>query len=219
MGLDLAVGVLADLKGTDDEPSGSAFYAEQFAIINGVLRAEGLAEHVEPREPHETFSCDMYGYSGLHYLRRVAAHLALGRAIPPPGDRDADKDPMLYGEYWERFEEHERLKFAHLIIHSDAEGFYVPINFERPLDLSDLKLAGGWVGSAQRLENECRELADALDMPVEMDHEADEMWAAPESQGMGELRWQRYGVETFTCLRLLAACGVSLRTGAAIVFT
>jgi hypothetical protein len=218
MGLDLQVGVLAELKGTDDEPSVSAYYGEQFEIINKALRAEGLEEHVEPREPDETFSCQMYGYGGLHYLRRVAAHLASGRQVPPPGDRDADKDPILYQEYWRRHEAGERLKFQHLIVHSDAEGFYVPVDFERPRDLTRLKLAGGWVGSTQRLQAECSDLAGALGMPVAMDYEADELWEAPETQGLGEMRWQQYGVETFTCLRLLAACGVSLRTGAAIIF-
>jgi hypothetical protein len=218
MGLDLQVGVLAELKGTDDELSVSAHCAGQFEIINKVFRAEGLAEHVEPRAAEETFSCQMYGYGGLHYLRRVAAHLALGRQIPPPGNQDAAKDPILYQEYWRRYETGVRLKYQHLIVHSDAEGFYVPVDFERPRDLSSEKLAGGWVGSTQRLQVECSDLARALDMPVAMDHEADELWEAAETQGLGELRWQQYGVETFTCLRLLAACGVSLRTGAAIVF-
>jgi len=212
------VGVLAELKGTDAEPSVSTYYGEQFEIINKILRAEGLAEHVEPLEPEETFSCQMYGYSGLHYLRRVAAHLALGRRVPPPGDGDAAKDPILYQEYWRRYEAGERLTYEHLIVHSDAEGFYVPVDFERPRDLSSLKLAGDIVGSVQRLQAECTDLAGALDMPTAMNHEAEELWEAIETQGLGELRWQQYGVETFSCLRLLAACGVSLRTGAAIVF-
>ena len=94
MGLALEVGVLADLKGTDDEGSVTALHGEQFEIINKFLRADGLREHIEPQEPNETFLCGMLGYSGLHYLRRVAAHLALGKPIPPPGDKDADKDSM-----------------------------------------------------------------------------------------------------------------------------
>ena len=36
MGLALEVGVLADLKGTDDEASVSALHGEQFEIINKV---------------------------------------------------------------------------------------------------------------------------------------------------------------------------------------
>ena len=75
------------------------------------------------------------------------------------------------------------------------------------------------VGSTQRLHAECSDLARALDMPVEMDHESDAIWNLLKTQGLGQLRWQQYGIETFTCLRLLAASEVSLRAGAAIVFT
>ena len=160
----------------------------------------------------------MFGYGGLHYLRRIAAHLALGKPLPPPGNENADKDPVLYQEYWERFEAGESLKHQHLIVHSDAEGYYVPVDFERPRDLTSEQLTGDWLGSTQRLYAECRELADALGMPVAMDHESDAISGLLETQGRGEQRWQRYGVETFTGLRLLAACEVSLRSKAAIVF-
>ena len=216
MGLGLEVGVLADLRGTDEE--GFSSYHEQFEILNEVLRAEGLAEHAEPQELEDGFSCAMFGYSGLHYLRRVAAHLALGKPIPPPGDGDAYKDPILNQDYWDRFRTGERLEYQHLIVHSDAEGSYVPVDFERALVVTSFPLAGGMLGSTQRLQAECADLAGVLGMPVEMDHESDELWRAPDTQGRGQLRWQQYGVETFTCLRLLAACDASLRTKAAIVF-
>jgi hypothetical protein len=142
----------------------------------------------------------------------------LNKPAPPPGDEDAPNDPLLYGEYWRRFEAGGGLKYRHLIVHSDAEGFYVPVDFERPRDLTKFGLVGGWLGSTQRLHAECGDLAHALEMPVEMDHESDELLEAAQTQGRGDLKWQRYGVETFTCLRLLAACEASLRTKAAIVF-
>jgi hypothetical protein len=101
MGLALEVGVLADLKGTDDKASVFGLHGEQFEIINKAVRADGLGEHIEPQEPNETFSCGMLGYSGPHYLRRIAAHLALGKPIPPR-HKHADKDPLVYGEYCSR---------------------------------------------------------------------------------------------------------------------
>jgi hypothetical protein len=76
MGLDLEVGILADFKEADAE--GFAYFKEQFGILNQFLSDAGLGTHVEPEELDEVFSCRMYGYSGLHYLRRIAAHLALG---------------------------------------------------------------------------------------------------------------------------------------------
>jgi hypothetical protein len=217
MGLGLEVGILADLKKADAE--GFAYYKKQFRILNQVLSAAGLRKHVEPEELDEVFSRGMYGYSGVHYLRRVAAHLALGRPIPAPGDQAAADDPILQRHYWDGFSAGEHLKYQHLIIHSDAEGFYVPINFERALlATDDIKLLGGMLGSTQQLQAECRELAGILGVPAGMDAEADKMMSAIATQGQGRERWRRYAVETFTCLQLLAACDASLRTQAAIVF-
>jgi hypothetical protein len=76
----------------------------------------------------------------------------------------------------------------------------------------------GSILSLLRQHAECSDLASALGMPVETDHESDEIWKLLETQGQGQLRWQQYGIETFTCLRLLAASEVSLRARAAIVF-
>lgn len=161
----------------------------------------------------------MYGYSGLHYLRRVGAHLALGRRLPPPGDKGAADDPVLQRDYWNGFLAGERLKYQHLIIHSDAEGFYVPLDFEGALVVTDdIPLLGGMLGSTQQLQAECRELAVLFGVPAGMDTEADELMNAIEMQGQGREKWQQYAVETFTCLQLIAACDASLRTKASIVF-
>jgi hypothetical protein len=160
----------------------------------------------------------MYGYGGIHYLRRVGAHLALGMPIPLPGDKEAAKDPVLQRDYWDGFIAGERLKYQHLIIHSDAEGFYVPIDFEGALVVPDIPLLGGMLGSTQQLRAECKELAGVLGVPAGMGPEADEIMNAIETQGQGREKWQQFAVETFTCLQLIAACEASLRTKAAIVF-
>ena len=215
MGLALEVGILADLKEADAE--GFAYFKEQFGILNQVLSDAGLGTHVEPEELDEVFSRGMYGYSGLHYLRRIGAYLALGRPIPLPGDKEAARDPVLERDYWNRFLAGERLKYQHLIVHSDAEGFYVPIDFEGALVAIDIPLLGGMLGSTQRLRAECIELASVLGVPAGMDAEADEIMNAVETQGQGREKWQQYAVETFTCLQLIEACDASLRTKAAIV--
>lgn len=234
MGLDLEVGILADLKDADEE--GYGHYVDEFASLNNVLRSEGLDEHVEPDELDEMFSCGMLGYAGIHYLRRIAVHLALGRPTPAPGNEETICDNALSNEYFDSFNAGKDMKYQHLIVHSDAEGFYVPIDFERVI--ATPTLSGGWVGSTQRLRAECAELAGVLRMPLDMHYEADELWRAadaqlhPRSQSplrlwpwkraeteySGDLVWKRYGVETHACLRLLAACEASLRTKAAIVF-
>jgi hypothetical protein len=213
LGLDVKVGVLAG----SNEDENYALYKAEFEILNKVLRAEGVSEHVEPEELADIFTCDM-SHHAFHCLRRVAAYLALGKPIPPPCSGNATEDPILSLDYWDQLRKDERLKYQHLIDHSDAEGFYVPVDFERPLDTSSVAADGVLFGSTQRLRAECMDLAHALDMPLAMHYDSEELWMAAEVQGQGPLRWQQYAIETFACLRLLAACDASLRTKAAIVF-
>jgi nucleotide-binding universal stress UspA family protein len=105
------------------------------------------------------------------------------------------------------------LPFAHLIDHSDADGYYVPVEFPDPLVAGD-----EMVGSSQQLLAECEALAAALGIPDDLDPEAEVLWAASEGQTEGGELWQRYGVESFVCVRLRAAARHSVRTGAAIAF-
>ena len=237
MGMGLSVGFLADLKESDEE--GYAFFSLAFRDLDEILRTHGLDGHVEPDvlEEEEFFSCDMLGYSGIHYLRRIAANLALGRPIPGPGSPETFRGTLPeLEEYAERFESGENLQYQHLIMHSDAEGFYVPIDFERVIATPTLDLSGGWVGSTTRLRAECLELASLLDMPVTMELDARELQTAirhqlhPGRLWPGRLwrgwpwsrkvvpPWMKYAVETYSCLGLLSGCEASLQTRAALVF-
>ena len=237
MGLALEVGILADLKDADEE--GYASYVDAFEKLRTVLRSVGLEEHVEPDEVDDIFSCDMLGYSGIHYLRRIAAHLAFDRPIPAPGSQETYKNVVLNEAYYESFDAGKDMKFQHLMVHSDAEGFYVPIDFERVITTPPtLRLSGRWLGSTQRLQAECAELAGLLGMPLDLDYESRELSRAADAQlhphsqpprrlwpwerggtkHSGDLTWEQYAVETYACLRLLAASEVSLRAKAAIVF-
>jgi hypothetical protein len=195
------------------------------------LASVGLPPHCEP-ERCEIFSCDMYGYSGIHYLRRIAAHLDLRGALPPPGGEDASKDEVMEEYYRLAGQEHEggllgRLfrrapphrTFDHLLLHSDAEGYYLPQDFSTVLfPPQSFQVPGEMVGSSTRLLDECKRLAEALQVPLDLDPEAEEVWEATNSQGHGNLQWQRYGIESFVCLRLYNACERSLEHHAAIVF-
>src|SRR5882724_9138111 len=100
MGLALQVGYLADL--IENDPEGAEESLQDFAQVNIVLKKHGLRSHDEPTVQTKggVFSCDMWGYSGLHYLRRIAAHLELRGALPDPGNGNASKDPVVE-EYWD----------------------------------------------------------------------------------------------------------------------
>lgn len=231
MGLSLSVGYLADVLSGD--PEGSAEVSSYFVRLNEALVAAGYKLHREPVELDESlcFSCDMWGYSGLHHLRRIAAYAARGLPLPPPVAEGATDDPVPKRYYTEvtrppnlaarlwRSRSGDSLRYQHLIVHSDAEGFYVPQDFLKVIFPADsLKIPGAMIGSVQRLQAECRALAKLLEIPEGLDIESDEVLEAAEDPASFTVRWQRYGVESFSCIRLLAACQASLNTGAAIVF-
>jgi hypothetical protein len=224
LGLALCVGVPSEIRESDAEYV--AYFEQQVEAINGVLESFGLPPHREPFdvEDERTFECEMIGYSGLHYLRRVAAHLALGRELPPPGDDGAASDPVL-SDYYKIFDasfargQATGMPFQHLIVHGDAEGYYLPVEFEDViLPDASLEIAGGMLGSSHALLRECRELARVLELPEALSPEDDAVWQAAESQGEGVEKWERYGVESYTCLALIKACEASVETGAAVVF-
>lgn len=239
MGLGIHTGMLARLRTSD--PAGAERLIRQFQLVNEALVQNGIAGFVEPTDVPESKRCsfEMHGYSGLHYLRRLAAHLDLRDEMPPPGTSAAAEDPML--ERYFALAKHDnapkpgfvqstksaakpalktgrKLTFDHLILHSDAEGYYVPIAFEQVIYPSKDDIAGAMIGSSQALAEECRRLARALELPKDMDPDAEELWDAADAQGEGATKWQRYGIESFTCVRLLRAAETSIATKSAIVF-
>jgi hypothetical protein len=212
MGLGIEVGILADLRENNDD-EGFNYYLNQFDVLNRCLQSVGLPVHNEP-EDCEIWSCDMFGFSGLHYLRRLAAYLDHSGRTPPPGDKSAAEDPILQQYY----ESNIVGRFDHLICHSDADGFYLPIDF---LDVlfpdAGFGIVGG-VGSTIQLLRECEHLAQILEIPKHLDENSKELYDASNSQGEGSCLWEKYGIESYICVRLMRGCQHSIRTQAAIVF-
>ena len=232
MGLNVVVGFAEDL--VDDE-EGRALFAEQVAAANSALVRAALPTWTEPADA-ETHSFEMYGYSALHSLRRVAAHLREHGRLPDPlgPDQRAAEDPTLAQVYAagpahgvtsrkrlgrERTQHHGSPTphaFDHLIHHSDAEGFYAPVDFA-PV-LQDRTVVGALVGSAPQLLAECHELALALGIDPGADPESEDVYNAVDGNVEDPRGWESYAVETYTCLQLIRAAQASLQTGAAVVF-
>lgn len=161
MGLALSVGLLADLKENDAE--GYDAFSENFEDVNRLLAAHSLPAHTEPNDV-EPWGAEMYGYSSLHYLRRLAAYVDSGMSLPEPGGSNSSEDPRLEAYFqdvtgqrrgWLRrlmqSRSSFRREFDHLIVHSDAEGFYLPQDFVHVLfATSDAEVPGGMVGSTPR---------------------------------------------------------------------
>ncbi len=225
MGLSIEVGMLVDQAAND--PQGLAHFREQFERLNAQLAKRGLPAHREPESGEGLpWSTDMLGYSGLHAVRRLGAHLWAGKPLPPPGGKEAADDPILERTYAKGRPPAGFLglgspngpPFAHLINHSDSEGFYVPVDFEAVIPCTEREVVGGEIGSTPRLNAELERLAKELELPLTLDPDSDEVLEAAERPPSAGPKWKRYGVESFGLLRLWKACEVSMRHRSAIVF-
>ena len=145
MGLAISTHFLADMLANDAE--GAESITESIALVNEFLDEAGLPRHTEPTEvrtrkrPHTS----SFPYSFLHYLRRAFACVHEVRILTPVAeDDDPSEDDAI--------EDASTLFDTHLLCHLDAEGYYVPIEFEDVIfDTDERGLAGGSLGSTQRL--------------------------------------------------------------------
>ena len=239
MGLGITVGLLADLLLNDPDQAHEA--RQPFALLAQAMAGAGLPPHVEP-ETCEVWGADGYGYTGLHALREVAG--LVWRALPVPTDQ------ILTGEATPHADalfatavaacapdKHQSLlsrilgekpparpslpPFSHLLLHSDADGFYVPVDFAQPLiplppppDSESL-----WpLGSVQRLAAELDALGRALDLPADLPDPDDVLETWFEAKTPVTALWQAQPIATHSLIILRQACTQSLRTGAAIAF-
>ncbi|WP_198088056.1 hypothetical protein [Variovorax sp. E3] len=162
MGLAISVGRLADFL--EHDPEGAEWFEGDFDIVNQVLAAADLPPHAEPRElPPLDLRASLRGfpYSFIHYLRRAYAHCVVSpgwTATPVADGVDPSEDPAIQAAL--------DVVESHLICHSDAEGFYVPVDFEDVLfsesESEDEALTGGMLGSSYRLRDELVQVAPAL---------------------------------------------------------
>ncbi|MBA2663441.1 MAG: hypothetical protein H0U74_14230 [Bradymonadaceae bacterium] len=213
MGLAIGVGVLADL--VNDDPSAAKKIEGELAYINQVISEAGLAPHQEPRQFAEQLitraSLTSFPYSWLHYLRRFAAHVMRDpKWVPYPVEphEDPASDPVLHQMY--------RQMVSHLLCHSDSEGYYFPIEFDKIFFDQSHKLRGGALGSSYRLRDELVQLAEALEISLSADGEIN-----------GEtVRWlseQRplgppFAIERLVWFALFEAARLSIAHNTAIVF-
>ena len=240
MGLDIAVGLLARAvaEGEEDE---AADWDEAFDELNALLGEAGHEPHREPRSISDDlyFEAQMWGYSGLHRLRRLAAWHALERRLPSPLRPDDDQTEDAVLERLNSWIDRQRIEpaqgligrllgrgrgkapFQHLLWHSDCEGFYLPRDFQDVIVAADIpgrRGADEMVGSSVRLLGECRVLARAIELPEGIDPEDEALLDAAEAPGTDGPLWQRYGVEAFCLARLIRGCERSIAAGGVLAF-
>lgn len=230
MGLEVVVGYAASLD--EDESDSLRTYVDEVGAVQRALADAEQPGWEEPVKLAEDFDgYEMLGYSGLHYLRRIAAHLAAGRELPPPGDEDAPEDPLLMAAY-ERGPQHAVIvdgpleiigtpedavsSYDHLLHHNDTQGFYVPVDIA-PIVI-DPRVVGIAIGSSYRLRDECLELAARLGIPDNLQPDDQLLLDAVDGKLAAPVGWQEYPVESFVCVGLLHAAQHSIDSGTAAVF-
>lgn len=212
MGLNVVVGILADAE--DDSAD---HFGCDFAVIRELLDKAGAGQWNEPDLAEgDDLEGGMWGYSGLHTLRRVAVHLTQTGTLPRPLEASKAADDPLLKKAYAAPPGDPAGPFDHLIYHSDCEGYYVPADF--PQVIVDERVVGGYLGSSVRLLAETRRIAAALGLPEDLDPDSAEVLHACEAEIPASSGWQRYGVESHACLRLIQAARHSIETGAAIAF-
>jgi hypothetical protein len=195
----------------------------QFEVLSQVLVANGAAPHREPDTlaVDEVFVAQMIGFSALHRLRRLAACIVAGEGPPAPTPGEPHEDPRV-AEWYARFraDPANRPPFQHLMLHGDAEGYYVPQDFAHVIDPGPAQFAavGGGIGSCVQLLDECRALAHALALPPTLELSLEDVGALEDAPSPGPEAWRRHVVESHACLALMRACEHALRSGAALVF-
>lgn len=214
MGLAISIGVLADLL--EHDPEGAEWLQEELAVVNKVLAAAGLPPHAEPREltpPQSRARIGSFPYSFIHYLRRAYAHRASSpgwMATQVEDGVDPSEDPVVEDVLYS--------SQSHLVCHSDAEGFYVPVDFDEVLYSEpddDEQLAGGMLGSSYRLLDELVLVAPALGISL-----VDGQLSDAEAERIGKLIDADEGLyrEYVSWLRLYESARLSIAHKTAIVF-
>ena len=160
MGLAIEVGALAFL--VREDPEGAQWFRDDMEKINEVLAEEGQSPHVEPEvlpEIRSRADLGSFPYSFIHHLRRFYARIMVEPGwTPAPVSRGEDPtdDPAL--------EEETSMMTSHLLCHSDAEGYYIPVDFAEPIfdETEQGRIPGEVLGSSVRLMEELVVIAPSL---------------------------------------------------------
>jgi hypothetical protein len=211
MGLSIQVGLLSALL-FDDEQDAADDLRNQFEACNRLLTRHHLPSHQEPESLgllRGRADLDGFGYSSLHHLRLAYAHRLLNpnwTVTQSNRELRASLDPVLNAA--------DKKKTSHLLWHSDAEGFYLPVNF-KPL-LIDKSVAGLVLCSTQRLIEELTFVAPAIGVRLQDGVLSDDEAAAINKRVDDETGPH---IEQMVWITLYEAARLGLEHRAAIVFT
>lgn len=219
MGLSVATGGLAYSMENGGDPEDLDWHGQQLTALGELLAEEGLPAHEEPTVQGAAVSrarTSGVPYSFLHYLRRAyaRAYEYPDQPLTPVADGEQASDDPVIEEVGCTFD-------CHLIVHSDCEGYYVPIEFDDVL-FADEELGipgGGMVGSSTVLMRELVYVAPYLGITlvdgVLAEDEIDRIYAKLDQPGEQAHPFDR---ELETWIIMFEAARVSLANGTLIEF-
>ena len=74
------------------------------------------------------------------------------------------------------------------------------------------------LGSTFRLKQELEEIASWLNLNLFQHIESEKVMELIENHGNGNAKWERFGIESYSCLCLYRACEESIKYNCAITF-
>ncbi|MCL5246221.1 hypothetical protein M4I21_10410 [Cellulophaga sp. 20_2_10] len=209
MGLSITSGILVDFL--ENEPEGYEAYKVEFEQLNKLLELNGYKPHIEPSKLDvESIQVGGFPYSFLHYLRRFFAYYMNDEnwvAKPFSTDLDPANDPIV--------EEESSMFYSHLLVHSDCEGYYIPIDFEEVIfDTEEITVPGAMVGSSFGLLTDLKSIAKKLGIELNENLEVQNkegLYNTIDDQG-------DFWIEKMVWLTLFEAANYSIKNKTAIVF-
>jgi hypothetical protein len=210
MGLDVTLMPLKKILGDPKRQSEHEAFLKQTGVNlpPGSDEDFGYTEQVGP-------------YAIFHHLWRYAAHLEMsGKPPSEPGTHPLD-DP-----YYQQAIQKPRTQFDHLLRHSDDYGYYYPVDFDRPLEITVQAEGGGFLkkifggskpaanpvsfGSAIQLHKELIAINEFLQVPVR-----DE---APSQTYEDGIHGDEWGDEKWTWVVLYFMSRKAIEHGQIVVF-
>jgi hypothetical protein len=214
VGLAVNVGVLA--YAVKHDPESAAWLRSSFVSINRHLALFRLPQHHEPEQlPHLQSRAKVTGYpnSCIHHLRRV-----YGKAIksphwepaPVPAGQDAALDPVFRSS-------NLRISRAHLVCHSDVEGFYVPLDFNFVISGGpNDRPPGGPIGPSMKLMQELASVAPRLGIGMNNLSLGDAEAGRLNQEALGQI--DPLWIEKMVWLSLFEAARLSIEYKTAVCF-
>ncbi|WP_299779016.1 hypothetical protein [uncultured Formosa sp.] len=212
MGLTISSGILVDLK--ENEPDSYEGYKVIFENINTILIKNGVEPYQEPVVMERTpLQFGGFPYSFLHHLRRFLAHAWENEdnenwePKPFSSEEDPTGDAVL--------EDHYSYMSSHLLTHSDAEGFYLPVELPEVLfDTEKNPVPGAMIGSSYSLLKELKSLTKHLGIGLDENNmvtNIDELNKIISNEG-------DFWIEILVCVTLMDAAKFSIENNTAILF-